>query len=272
MKFKFLFFMLIACSIVICATACNPSPSLSIENPSAKETQNTASEAIGMQTTILESETENSPTADSIPLIFTDYSDFVLFGTKGALDSGKYPNAEILINNYQLNRAAFVDIKGLFNLPNEITREWSEEIVIDSKNEYTYYVYSKDESNNLKTEYRITVKYDDDSSNKKTYHESIVAINQMAEMSGHSGTFVFKTNGFDVLYYKTVSGYKSFTLIDDSLSIGVFFEGEGLTEAQIAAKCGSSISELFAEDIGAVGQEVTQMFDFVHESQSGAKN
>lgn len=268
MKLKMALFTLIACSMVIYATACNPSPSQSLESQYVNEPQDTVNEAINDPATLPEHSTENSPIADSIPLVFTDYSDFLLFGSKGELDLDKYPNADMLIHHYQLNRAAFVDIKGLFRLHDDKSQEWSEKIVIVNSNEYTYYVYSKDETDHLKTEYRITVTYDDDLSNKKTYHESIVTIQKMSDMAEHSGSFVFKTDSFDVLYHKTDSGYKSFTLFDGSLCIGVFFDGNGLTEAQIAAKYGSGISDLFADDIGVVGHAVTQMFGFVRESQS----
>lgn len=272
MKLKIAVFMFIACSMFIGATACNPSPSLSPESQSATDPPITVNESIDDQTMIPESNTGNTPDVDSIPLIFTDYSDFVLFGSKGELDASKYPNADILLHAYELDRAAFVNIKELFRLPNETSQVWSDEIVIENKNEYTYYVYSKDESNHLKLEYRITVAYDKDASDNETYHESIVDIHQISDMFERSGSFVFKTNHFDALYYKTESGYKSCTLIDGGLSIGVFFEGDGLTKAQIAEIAGSSISELFADDTGTVGQALTRMSDLLHESQSTPKN
>lgn len=203
-------------------------------------------------------------------MVFTDYSDFLLFGTKGELDSAKHPNAEVILANYQLKREAFVDIKGLFDLTSKASKERSEEIVIENNNEYTYYVYSKDQSDKLKTEYRITVKYNGNSSDT-AYKDSIVSIGSISDMQNRTGIFAYRSNGFDVLYSKTETGYKSFTLIGGGLNIGVFFEGDGLTEAQIASECGSVMSELLAGDTAILNQALDRMNGFVLGSDSKMK-
>lgn len=270
MKLKIMIYMLIACIMVLCVTSCNQPVSSSQESQLEYETQNLMIDSIYDQTLPPEQNIEDNPIVDSIPLVFTDYSDFLLFGAEGELDSDKYPNAEIMIANYQLNREAFIDVKELFDLTDETSIGWSEEIVIENNNEYTYYVYSRDEFNKLKTEYRITVKYNDKQSNI-AYNESIVSINSISDMLNRSGTFIYQANDFDVLYYKTETGYKSFTLINSNLSIGVFFEGDGLTQSQIAAKCGGVMSELLDGDTAMLNQTLDQMNNIVFDSNSEEK-
>lgn len=270
---KTMILTLILCGTVICAAACNNPAPPAQESQSENQPQSSLDSTDG-QTLSPEQNTEKDPTADSVPLVFTDYSDFLLFGTKGELDSAKYPNAEVILANYQLKREAFVDIKGLFDLTNKASKERSEEIVIENNNEYTYYVYSKDQSDKLKTEYRITVKYNGNSSDT-AYKDSIVSIGSISDMQNRTGIFAYRSNGFDVLYSKTETGYKSFTLIggglNSGLNIGVFFEGDGLTEAQIASECGSVMSELLAGDTAILNQALDRMNSFVLGSDSKIK-
>lgn len=266
---KIMILTLILCVTVICAAACNNPAPPAQESQSKNQSQSSLDSTDG-QTLSPEQNTENDPSADSVPLVFTDYSDFLLFGTKGELDSAKYPNAEVILANYQLKREAFVDIKGLFDLTNKASKERSEEIVIENNNEYTYYVYSKDQSDKLKTEYRITVKYNGNSSDT-AYKDSIVSIGSISDMQNRTGIFAYRSNGFDVLYSKTETGYKSFTLIGGGLNIRVFFEGDGLTEAQIASECGSVMSELLAGDTAILNQALDRMNSFVLGSDSKMK-
>ena len=206
---------------------------------------------------------EQTPEYSEIPLIFSDYSDYLLFASKGEIDVSKYPNADIWLQNHEWNVDAFVDFKELLDLPDETSKGRTEEIIIEKDNEYTYYVYTKDETNKLKTEYQITMKYDKSSSNKKAYHESIVHINSVSDMAEHTGSFVYTTASFDVLYYKTEVGYKFVILIDNNFSIGVHFEGDGLTQSQIAAQFGDVLTALVDEDDDVVNQTLTQLSDFV---------
>lgn len=270
---KTMILTLILCGTVICAAACNNPAPPAQESQSENQPQSSLDSTDG-QTLSPERNTEKDPSADSVPLVFTDYSDFLLLGTKGELDSAKYPNAEVILANYQLKREAFVDIKGLFDLTNKASKERSEEIVIENNNEYTYYVYSKDQSDKLKTEYRITVKYNGNSSDT-AYKDSIVSIGSISDMQNRTGIFAYRSNGFDVLYSKTETGYKSFTLIggglNSGLNIGVFFEGDGLTETQIASKCGSVMSELLAGDTAILNQALDRMNSFVLGSDSKMK-
>lgn len=90
-------------------------------------------------------------------------------------------------------------------------------------------------------------------------------------MQNRTGIFAYRSNGFDVLYSKTETGYKSFTLIGGGLNIGVFFEGDGLTEAQIASECGSVMSELLAGDTAILNQALERMNSFVLGSDSKMK-
>lgn len=267
---KIMILTLILCGTVICAAACNNPAPPAQESLSENQPQSSLTDSSDGQTLSPEQNTEKDPSADSVPLVFTDYSDFLLFGTKGELDSAKYPNAEVILANYQLKREAFVDIKGLFDLTNKASKERSEEIVIENNNEYTYYVYSKDQSDKLKTEYRITVKYNGNSSDT-AYKDSIVSIGSISDMQNRTGIFAYRSNGFDVLYSKTETGYKSFTLIGGGLNIGVFFEGDGLTEAQIASECGSVMSELLAGDTAILNQALDRMNSFVLGSDSKMK-
>lgn len=257
------------CGTVICAAACNNPAPPAQESQSENQSQSSPDSTDG-QTLSPERNTEKDLSADSVPLVFTDYSDFLLFGTKGELDSAKHPNAEVILANYQLKREAFVDIKGLFDLTSKASKERSEEIVIENNNEYTYYVYSKDQSDKLKTEYRITVKYNGNSSDT-AYKDPIVSIGSISDMQNRTGIFAYRSNGFDVLYSKTETGYKSFTLIGGGLNIGVFFEGDGLTEAQIASECGSVMSELLAGDTAILNQALDRMNGFVLGSDSKMK-
>lgn len=271
---KTMILTLILCGTVICAAACNNPAPPAQESQSENQPQSSLTDSSDGQTLSPEQNTEKGPSADSVPLVFTDYSDFLLFGTKGELDSAKYPNAEVILANYQLKREAFVDIKGLFDLTSKASKERSEEIVIENNNEYTYYVYSKDQSDRLKTEYRITVKYNGNSSDT-AYKDSIVSIGSISDMQNRTGIFAYRSNGFDVLYSKTETGYKSFTLIggglNSGLNIGVFFEGDGLTEAQIASECGSVMSELLAGDTAILNQALDRMNSFVLGSDSKMK-
>ena len=267
---KIMILTLILCGTVICAVACNNPAPPAQESQSENQPQSSLTDSSDGQTLSPEQNTEKDPSADSVPLVFTDYSDFLLFGTKGELDSAKYPNAEVILANYQLKREAFVDIKGLFDLTSKASKERSEEIVVENSNEYTYYVYSKDQSDKLKTEYRITVKYNGNSSDT-AYKDSIVSIGSISDMQNRTGIFAYRSNGFDVLYSKTETGYKSFTLIGGGLNIGVFFEGDGLTETQIASECGSVMSELLAGDTAILNQALDRMNGFVLGSDSKMK-
>ena len=212
---------------------------------------------------IPEQNTEDCPMQDTVPLIFSDYSDFLLFGSKGEIDISKYPNATIWLQNHEWNVDAFINFKELLDLPDETSKGLTEEIIIEKDNEYTYYVNSKDETNKLKTEYRITIKYDKNLSDKITYQESVAHINSVSDMTERTGSFVYRADSFDVLYYKTEVGYKSVTLVGHNFSIGVHFEGDGLTYPQIASAYGDVISNLFVEDVGVVNQTLYKLSDFI---------
>ena len=267
MKHQLLILILIICSMVICATSCNSFVSSSGVGQSDNETQNYEIDSINDQTLIFEQKTEDNTKVDSIPLVFDDYADFILYGTKGELDSSKYSNADILISNYRFNRESFVDIKSLLDLSNELPKGMSEEVVIEKNNEYAYYVYSRDELNRLKTEYRITVKYFDNRSNI-AYNEAIVRINNISDMLNRSGTFVYQNKDYDILYNKSGTSYKSISLINSNLSIGVFFEGDGATQSQIAEKCGDVVSKLVSDDTAVLNQTIDRMNDILPNSSS----
>ena len=267
MKHQLLILILIICSMVVCATSCNSFVSSSGVGQSGNETQNHEIDSINDQTLIFEQKTEDNTKVDSIPLVFDDYADFILYGTKGELDSSKYSNADILISNYRFNRESFVDIKSLLDLSNELPKGMSEEVVIEKNNEYAYYVYSRDELNRLKTEYRITVKYFDNRSNI-AYNESIVRINNISDMLNRSGTFVYQNKDYDILYNKSGTSYKSISLINSNLSIGVFFEGDGATQSQIAEKCGDVVSKLVSDDTAVLNQTIDRMNDILPNSSS----
>ena len=82
-------------------------------------------------------------------------------------------------------------------------------------------------------------------------------------MTERTGSFVYRADSFDVLYYKTEVGYKSVTLVGHNFSIGVHFEGDGLTYPQIASAYGDVISNLFVEDVGVVNQTLYKLSDFI---------
>jgi len=268
MKTKIIITLLIVCSSVIYLSSCNqPHSNDSVTDSSAIE--NTLVDT-PMQSTDPTTNTSSSPIGDTVPLIFNSYEDFLLFATKNEIDSNKYPNADFLLQHYKLNSAAFIDVQKLFNLPKPSSKGWKEEIIMENNYEFRYNVYSTDSSNRLKYEYSITVTYNKNALNRETYHTSITEVNKISDMQGRIGAFVYKTDNYDALYYITNSGYKTFTLFKDNLSIMINFNGgtgTGLTREQINTKCGSVLAGLFAEDTNKVNEALDKMADFVFEAQ-----
>ncbi len=259
MKFKIVSVILVMCIAVICVTSCNKTTqNINNYQPNEflKEGENEKSESAADQ---LKNDTDKMPVGDSIPLIFSNYDDFILFATKGKLDPEKHSNSDFLIRQYKLNKGVFVDVKNLFGFSNIETKGWTEEVVVSSSNEFSYYLYSLEDSNRLKPECRITVSYDFEGS--RSYHSSIVNINRLSDMDGVTGDFLYKTNEFDVIYHKTTAGYKSFVLSNGNLSINVFLYGDGFTSDQISLRYGKVLSNYCVN-------EETQLNELLVESSS----
>lgn len=234
---------------MLCVTACN--------KPSDQDKQ---SDVVSSED-ITEKNTE--PMVETIALEFREYSDFLLFALNGELDPNKYQNAAVYLQHFKFESESFIDVKELFKLFDAKSNGWKEQIIIEKRNEYFYSAYSTEEQ---KKEYTITVQYRDESLGDITYHESVVSINQISDMSGKDGSFVYKNDKFDIGYYKEDGRYKFFALCSNDLIIHFNFENEGLSQTQIAEKYDNVVSDLFDDNNETVEKALSDLYSSVYES------
>ena len=119
MKTKIISIFLIACIFASSMLSCNQTSQANNEGLHfvSQEDQEVSKLPLNNQNATVEQNPEDNIMSETLYLSFSDYSDFLLFGTKGEIDSNKYVNADIVLKYYKFDFDNFVDVKSLFNFP-----------------------------------------------------------------------------------------------------------------------------------------------------------
>lgn len=271
MKRKILASLAVACFVAMCTLSCNRSlapDQTAKENASVVSTQPSPENPTQAPKTP-NGPTETTPSADLVACVFTDYNDFLLFGSEGTIDSSKYENADIMLAHYRLDKDAFVDLKKLLGLDPASKNGYKEMVDVTSNNQYTYYVSSENAAHQSVLEFYITVTSHDDVTQETA--ASVTTIDQISDMRGHSGTFVYRTDGYKLSFYKEDAKYKCLTLSREGLSISITFK-EMLEESEISALCGKTVASLFADTTEEVKETLSVLSQRLPQAQAASKS
>ncbi len=220
------------------------------EDPPEVETVVEPDEDIALET--------SSTSTESLPLLFSDYNDFLLFGSKGELDPDKYPYADILLQSYGQNRAARVDFKKMLNL---VETGWRESIVIQDKD---YILYSTAPSGGAYNGYDMDVQYIDHESEKKPLSDNATSIQQPSDIADQAGLFYYQTDDFELLIVKEDSAYRSLTFVHGKIHVTIKFNTNRLwTREAITSYCGTTVAALAFGNANEMNTAVAHISDVI---------
>ena len=198
--------------------------------------------------------------SDTIPLVFQEYGDFLIFCTQHKLNPDVYPNYNSLLQNYKLNDNVCIDIKKAVNLKKELSSKEKETIVIIDNNEFKYCFEFLSEDNKWRPRFSITVKSCSDLSSYYKNSESFKRISRISDTSDQEGTFLYNKEDIDEIIYKGKTGYRSITLIKNNMLIQIYFDCGELNQEQIKELCGERISALVDFDNYIVNEALERLF------------